>query len=94
MAKKTRKALKQQSYQRAVQQSVANLKQTTATAEDRGAEPVAVRPTATKPTSGRISGLEISAEQEFNYVRSDVRKSFALAAVFSIIMVALSFVIK
>ena len=37
---------------------------------------------------------EISAEQEFAYVRSDVRKSLTLAAIFSIALVALSFVIK
>ncbi len=90
MAKKTRKVLKQQSYQRAIQQSVSNVNQTTTASE----APVEAKPVAAKAPAARTSGLEISAEQEFAYVRSDVRKSLTLAAIFSIVLVALSFIIK
>ena len=90
MAKKTRKVLKQESYQRAIQQSVANISQTTMVSET----PTEAQPAAAKTAAPRTSGLEISAEQEFAYVRSDVRKSLTLAAIFSIVLVALSFVIQ
>ena len=90
MAKKTRKVLKQESYQRAIQQSVANVSQTTTVSE----APAEAQPAAAKTTAVRTSGLEITAEQEFAYVRSDVRKSLTLAAIFSIVLVALSFVIQ
>ncbi len=90
MAKKTRKVLKQESYRRAIQQSVANVSMTSTVSE----APAAAQPAAAKPAPARASGLEISAEQEFAYVRSDVRKSLTLAAIFTLILVALSFVIK
>jgi hypothetical protein len=94
MAKKARKVLKQESYQRAIQQSMANVN-TTTVISGTVAQPVVATPAAVaKPTQARASGLEISAEQEFNYVRSDVRKSLTLAAIFTAILVALSFVIK
>ena len=92
MAKKTRKVLKQQSYQRAIRQSVANVSTTVAVDTPAAAEPVAVaQPVAPRPS---VSGLGISALEEFGFVKSDVRKSMTLAAVFIAILVALSFVIK
>ncbi len=92
MAKKTRKVLKQESYQRAIQQSMANVSQTTVVSQAPAeAQPVAV---AAKAPAARTSGLEITAEQEFAFVRSDVRKSLTLAAIFSLVLVALSFIIK
>ncbi len=91
MAKKTRKVLKQESRQRAIQQAVANVSTTTVVSD----APVAVaQPAAARSALARTSGLDISAEQEFNYVRADVRKSLTLAAIFTVILVALSFVIK
>ncbi len=90
MAKKTRKVLKQQSQQRAIEQARANISTTTTVVE---AAEVA-QPVVAKAAPVRSSGLEISAEQEFAYVRSDVRKSLTLAAIFTIVLVALSFVIK
>ncbi len=95
MAKKARKVLKQESYQRAIQQSRANINTTTVVGETAEvAQPVVTKSVVAKPAQARASGLEISAEQEFNYVRSDVRKSFTLAAIFAVVLVALSFVIK
>ncbi len=92
MAKKTRKVLKQQSYQRAIRQSVANVSTTVAVDTPAAAEPVAVaQPVAPRPS---VSGLGISALEEFGFVKSDVRKSMTLAAAFIAILVALSFVIK
>ncbi len=97
MAKKTRKVLKQQSYQRAIRQSVANVSTTVAVdtpaaANVPAAEPVTgAQSVAPRPS---VSGLGISALEEFGFVRSDVRKSMTLAAVFIAVLVALSFVIK
>ncbi len=91
MAKKTRKVLKQESRQRAIQQAVANISTTTVVSD---ASVAVAQPAAARSAPARTSGLDISAEQEFNYVRADVRKSLSLAAIFTVILVALSFVIK
>ena len=94
MAKKTRKVLKQQSYQRSIQQAQANVN--AATAEPASATTTAARPApaAGATPTARVSSFEISAQQEFNYVRSDVRRSLGLAALFSVIMIILSFILR
>jgi hypothetical protein len=86
MAKKTRKVMKQQSQQRAIQQAQANIN--TVNNAPAAAEPVKVA------TSVRVAKTEsVTAEQEFAFVKSDVRKSLTLAGVFIVAMIALSFVI-
>jgi hypothetical protein len=88
MAKKTRKVLKHESQQRAIQQAVANINTLTSSAT----EPVS---SAAAPASlPRTAKLEISDEQEFVFVKSDVRRSLTLAAIFTAAMVALSFVLR
>ncbi len=91
MAKKTRKVMKQQSQQRAIQQAQANV--SIVDKAPAAAEPVAVAPTrAAAPTRApKIEG--VTPEQEFAFVKSDVRKSLTLATVFAVVMIALSFVV-
>ena len=87
MAKKTRKVLKQESQQRAMQQAVANVNAAeAATAASAAAEPAAA------PT--RVVKAEASDEQDFTFVRSDVRRSLTLAGIFAVAMIALSFVLR
>jgi hypothetical protein len=86
MAKKTRKVMKQQSQQRAIQQAQANVN--TVNNAPTTAEPTAV---AASPRAARTES--VSAEQEFTFVKSDVRKSLTLAGVFIVAMIALSFVV-
>ena len=87
MAKKTRKVLKQESQQRARQQAIANVN-----AVDVVATPA---PAAAAPTgAARSSKFEAEEQQEFNYVKSDVRRSLALAGVFSVVMLVLSFIVR
>jgi hypothetical protein len=88
MAKKTRKVLKQESQQRAIQQALANVK-----AGDAVAVPAAAETTvAAAPT--RAAKVEMGAAQEFAYVKSDVRRSLALAGFFAVVMIALSFILR
>lgn len=87
MAKKTRKVLKQESQQRAIQQAVANVNTTIAPA-DAPAQPAAVAAPARAANK-----MEISEEQEFAYVKSDVRRSLSLAALFAVGMLVLSFIV-
>ncbi|CAG0927790.1 hypothetical protein TFLX_00625 [Thermoflexales bacterium] len=88
MAKKTRKVLKQQSQQRALQQAVANVN-----AVDLVAAPAAAAPAvAAAPT--RALKAEITDEQDFGFVKSDVRRSLTLAGLFAATMIVLSFVLR
>ncbi len=87
MAKKTRKVMKQQSQQRAIQQAQANVN----IVNNAPAAPV---PAAAVATPVRAAKTESStADQEFAFVKMDVRKSLTLASVFIVIMVVLSFVV-
>ena len=88
MAKKTRKVLKQASQQRAIQQAMANL-----TAADSAGAPAAAEPVvAAAPV--RAAKVEVTNEQEFGFVKSDVRRSLTLAGLFGVAMIALSFVLR
>ena len=84
MAKKTRKALKRESQQRAIQQAVANVN------VDAAPAPVAPAPAA----PARVANVELEELQEFAYVKSDVRRSLTLAGVFILAMIALSFIVR
>lgn len=84
MAKKTRKVLKQESQQRAIQQAVANVQ-----AVDTVAAPAVE---AAAPV--RAVKAEVTDEQDFAYVRSDVRRSLTLAGIFAAAMIVLSFVLR
>ena len=87
MAKKTRKVLKRESQQRAIQQAVANV-----STVDAGAAPAAAAPAPAAPA--RTSKVELEEQQEFVYVKSDVRRSLALAGIFMVAMIALSFIVR
>ncbi len=88
MAKKTRKVLKQESQQRAIQQAQANVSAVDVIATP--AAPVAPTPTVT----ARTSKFEAEGQQEFTYVRSDVRRSLGLAGLFTVAMIVLSFIVR
>jgi preprotein translocase subunit YajC len=88
MAKKTRKVLKQESQQRAIQQALANVK-----AGDAVTTPAAAEPTvAAAPT--RALKVEVTDEQDFGFVKSDVRRSLTLAGLFAAVMIVLSLVLR
>jgi ribosomal protein L12E/L44/L45/RPP1/RPP2 len=87
MAKKTRKVMKQQSQQRAIQQAVANV-----STVDAAVAPAPAAPTPAAPA--RAAKLEIEEQQEFTYVKSDVRRSLTLAGIFIVAMVVLSFIVR
>lgn len=87
MAKKTRKVLKQESQQRAIQQAVANV---SALEADVAPAPAVSAPAA--PT--RAVKVELEEQQEFAYVKSDVRRSLTLASIFAAVMIVLSFVLR
>lgn len=87
MAKKARKVLKQESQRRAIQQSVANVNTVSTVA------PAPAEATGTvAPVRSVVKG--VSEEQEFAYVKSDVRRTLALAGLFSAGMIVLSFFIR
>ncbi len=86
MAKKTRKVMKQQSQQRAIQQAQANVN----IVNNAPAVPV---PAAVAAPVRAAKTESITADQEFAFVKMDVRKSLTLASVFIVIMVVLSFVV-
>ena len=88
MAKKTRKVLKQETQQRAIQQAVANVNAAVASPQTPAAAP------QPEVAAARASKYEVTAEQEFAYVKSDVRKSLTLAGVFIAVLMVLSFFIK
>jgi len=85
MAKKTRKVLKQESQQRAIQQAVANVNAVDAVAAPAAAESAA-------PV--RAARVELEEAQEFAYVKSDVRRSLTLAGIFAATMIVLSLVLR
>ena len=82
MAKKTRKTLKQESQQRAIQQAVANV-----TAAEAAQAPAAAAP-------ARVAKVELEEQQEFALVKSDVRRSLTLAGIFMLAMIVLSFIVR
>jgi hypothetical protein len=86
MAKKTRKVLKQASQQRAIQQAAANVNLAL----------TAARPAAGEPstTAGRTVKASESRVEDYRYVKSDLRRISILAASFTAILIALSFVIR
>lgn len=79
MAKKTRKVLKQASQQRAIQQAAVN---------------VNTALTAAPAAAGRAVKTSESRVEDYRYVKSDLRRISILAASFTAILVALSFVIR
>ena len=91
MAKKTRKVLKQESQQRAIQQAVTNVNTTTQAPAP--AAPAAPQPVQAAAPSRPAAKTQLNEEQEFKFVKSDVRRSLTLASVFVIIMIALSLII-
>jgi ribosomal protein L12E/L44/L45/RPP1/RPP2 len=88
MAKKTRKVLKQESQQRAIQQAVANVN-----AVDAVVAP-APAPTPAPAAPARAAKVEVEEQQEFAFVKSDVRRSLTLAGIFIVAMIALSFIVR
>ena len=86
MAKKTRKALKQESQQRAIQQAVANVSAVDAV--------VAPAPAPAPAAPARVAKVAVEEQQEFAFVKSDVRRSLTLAGLFVVAMIALSFVVR
>jgi hypothetical protein len=86
MAKKTRKVMKQASQQRAMQQAVANINSV-----DVVAAPAAVQ---AAPAAAPHSKYEAEGQQEFTYVKSDVRRSLTLAGIFTVAMIVLSFIVR
>ncbi len=88
MAKKTRKVLKQESQQRAIQQAASNINTALSAAAAQSAE-------ANKPTSApRIAkAADVNGVDDFRYVKADLRRIGILAASFTVILVVLSFFI-
>jgi hypothetical protein len=86
MAKKTRKVLKQQSQQRAIQQAKANVSAVDAVAAAPAAEP------ASPARAAKV--VVVDEAQEFAFVKSDVRRSLTLAGIFAVAMIVLSFVLR
>ena len=89
MAKKTRKVRKQAASQRAIQQAVNNV-QSVSKVE----KPAAPRPAASTSTVRSTKLAEMDPVEEFKYVRGDLRRIGILAASFTAILIALSFIIK
>jgi hypothetical protein len=88
MAKKARKVLKQESQQRAIQQAVANVNTVSAAASAPAETAVSAAPAPARVVKG------VSDEQEFAFVKSDVRRSLTLAGLFAVVMIVLSFVVR
>ena len=89
MAKKTRKVLKQESQQRAMQQAIANV-----SAVDVVATPAVAPAVSASTSTARSSKFELEGAQEFAHVKSDVRRSLTLAGIFTLAMIALSFIVR
>ena len=87
MAKKTRKVMKQQSQQRAIQQAQANVNTV-------NNAPATAEPVKQAAPQRAAKAAAVTPEQEFGFVKSDVRRSLTLAAVFAAAMIALSFVVR
>ena len=88
MAKKTRKVLKQESQQRAIQQAATNINTALSTA---AAQPTAVDKAAVTPRPAKST--DVGAE-DFRYVKADLRRIGLLAGSFTVILVVLSFFIR
>ncbi len=87
MAKKTRKVLKQESQQRAIQQAAINVNSAMSAAVAQAA--VAEKPVVTS----RAVKAEDTTADDFRYVKLDLRRIGILAASFTAILVVLSFFI-
>ncbi len=87
MAKKTRKVLKQESQQRAIQQAAINVNSAMSAAVAQAA--VADKPVVTN----RVAKVEDTTADDFRYVKLDLRRIAMLAASFTAILVVLSFFI-
>jgi hypothetical protein len=83
MAKKTRKVLKQAAQQRAIQQAAANVNTAMA---------VVTKPVA--EAAPRVAKIEAAPAEEYKYVKADLRRIGLLAGSFTVILIALSFIIK
>ena len=88
MAKKTRKVLKQESQQRAIQQAATNMNTALSTA---AAQPTTVEKA---PTAVRTTKPGEMVTEDFRYVKADLRRIGILAASFTAILVVLSFFIR
>ena len=88
MAKKTRKVLKQESQQRAIQQAATNVNTALTTAAAQAA--TTDKPTTTVRT---VRTAENTGVEDFRYVKLDLRRIGILAASFTAILVVLSFFI-
>jgi hypothetical protein len=86
MAKKTRKVLKQASQQRAIQQAAAHVNTALTAAPPAAGD--------TSAAAGRIVKASESRVEDYRYVKSDLRRIGILAASFTAILIALSFVIR
>jgi hypothetical protein len=88
MAKKTRKVLKQESQQRAIQQAASNVN-TALTAA--AAQPVTADKPAAMPRVAKTA--ESTSAEDFRYVKLDLRRIGLLATSLTAILVVLSFFI-
>ncbi len=86
MAKKTRKVLKQESQQRAIQQAAANINTAMA------AEAAAAAQNTPAPAA-RTTKIANGPTDDYRYVKSDLRRIGVLAASFTAILIILSFFI-
>ncbi len=88
MAKKTRKVIKQESQQRAIQQALNNVATAQAVAAAKPASD-SVAPSAPAKTTKSVA----SNGDEYAYVKRDLRRIGLLAGSFTVILIALSFFI-
>lgn len=86
MAKKTRKVLKQESQQRAIQQAVSNVNTALAVAE--------AERQAAQATPAKVAKSAETKPDDYRYVRSDLRRISLLAASFTAVLAVLSFFIR
>lgn len=89
MAKKTRKVIKQESQQRAIQQAVNNVNTAmAASAAKQAAE------TAVQSASVRTAKSVETNDDQYIYVKRDLRRIGLLAGSFTAILIVLSFFIR
>ena len=87
MAKKTRRVKQQESQQRAIRQAVNNTQSVSI------APMAAANPSMANRSAGS-KAAPLEAGEEYKYVRSDLKRIALLALSFTVILIALSFVIK
>ncbi len=87
MAKKTRKVLKQESQQRAIQQAANNVNAALSA-------PASTATTEKAPAVARAPKSSDLASEDFRYVKADLRRIGILAGSFTAILVILSFFIR